>query len=94
MPAHRLAGFRFYRFVAVDGVVVNRAQRMPGDHSADKACCVPCRPGGQLVFFDQHTVGPAFFRQVVEHANAHIAASNDDNACVAAQLLPSRDGLP
>ncbi len=88
MPAHRLTGFLSNRLVTVNGIVVNRAQRTPADHPTDKPRRVPCRTRGQLGFLDQHTIGPAFPRQVVEHASTHVATPDYDNACVTTQFLP------
>jgi len=40
---------------------------------------VPCRAGRQLSALEQHDVGPAGLRQVVEHARTDDASADDDD---------------
>ena len=42
---------------------------------------VPRRPGGQLLALQQHDVGPAGLREVIQHAGADDTASDHDHLC-------------
>ena len=57
--------------------VHQRPGRREGRHVAG---CVPGRAGGQLVLFEQHAVGPAGLRQMIERGDADRAAADDDHA--------------
>jgi hypothetical protein len=42
---------------------------------------VPCRAGGQLVLFDQQTVRPPEFGEMVKQRSPHYAAADYHNSC-------------
>jgi hypothetical protein len=43
---------------------------------------MPGRTRGQLTFFDQQDIVATFLGEVVEQADAHDAAPDDDDACM------------
>ena len=57
--------------------VHQRPGRREGRHVAGS---MPGGAGGQFVLFEQHAVGPAGFRKVIERGDADRAAADDDRA--------------
>jgi hypothetical protein len=92
-----LAGDRLDLLVQVDGVGLELGDvrvAVDGMHAAGR---VPGRARGQLRALDQHDVAPAGLRQVIEHARADDAPSDDHDAGMGIhrQALPrNRDGAP
>src|SRR5215472_14707176 len=77
MQPARLAGHALDLPIEVDGVLLQTRDvglAIEGVHAAGG---VPGRPGGELALLDEQHVGPADLGEMVEHACAHHAATDD-----------------
>ena len=76
VEAHRLPGLRLELLVEVDRVLVQLADAVAHVEERQQAGGVPGGACGELGLLDQHDVGPAELRQMVEHAAADDAAAD------------------
>ena len=86
-----LAGDPLDLLVQLDRVLLELGDvrvTVEGVHPAGR---VPGRTGGELETLEQHHVGPAGLRQVIEHAGAHHAPTDDDDLGRCLHQDPLRD---
>ena len=76
------AGLFFERLVEVDRVLVDVGRRVRHVEQRQKAGCVPCRAGGQLVTLEEHDVFPASAGKVVGNGGADGATTDNKGANV------------
>ena len=76
--------------VEVDRVLVQLADAVAHVEKRQQPGGVPCRACGELGLLDQHDVGPAELRQVVEHAAADYAAADHHHP----RLIPHASAFP
>ena len=74
-----LAGDPLDLLVQLDRVLLELGDVRVAVERVHPAGRVPGRAGGQLAPLEQHDVGPARLRQVVEHAGADDAPADDDD---------------
>ena len=73
------AGDLLQLLVEPDRVALQRRHIGIGVEGMEPASCVPGRARGQLIPFDQHDVGPAHLRQMIEHRTTDDTAADDNN---------------
>ena len=89
VEAHRLPGFRLQLLIEVDRVLVQLADAVAHVEERQQPGRVPGGACGELGLLDQHDVGPAELRQMVEHAAADDAAADHHHP----RLIPHAPAL-
>ncbi len=82
MPAHVLAGHLLETRIQVIAVGMDLGKVVIADETRALARRMPCRTRGQFAFFDQQTVGATVFSEVVQQADTHYAATDDNDSGV------------
>ena len=89
MEAHRLPGLFLQLLIEVDRVLVQLADAVAHVEERQQPGRVPGGACGELGLLDQHDVGPAELRQMVEHAAADDAAADHHHP----RLIPHAPAL-
>ena len=78
MPADRVAGERFEPRIKLGAIDMHLGHVERAVEMRALAGRMPGGARGEFALFDQHDVAPAFERQMIEQADAHDAAANDN----------------
>ena len=87
MPASGLTGFRLKCSVERRRLLVYLCHAQSTNEMGNEARRMPSRPGGELPFFNQNNVVPAFFGQSVEQPSTERTAANNHNPCMLIHFL-------
>ena len=89
MPTDILPGQTFQPWIEVIAIGMHLGKVEAARDVGALSSRVPCRAGGQLILFDQQTVRPPEFGEMVKQRSPHYAAADYHNSCRCLHKCPA-----